>query len=269
MKIPVSSRMSFLYAEKGYLETDGHAVVLRQGDDLIHFPAGGACAILIEPGTVITHAAVKACAEEGVLLLWVGENGVRCYSAGNPGGASAEKLLFQAAVRLDERRHFAAASRIFERMFGEAPPKFRSIEQLRGMEGAKVRTRYQAIAADAGVEWAGRDAKNALNTPLNIAISCANAALYGLTEAVVLAMGYAPSIGMVHTGDPRSFVFDIADTVKFETVVPMAMQIVRESAEKVEMRTRHACREMFRSVGMASMLVDIISWVLGDAAHGV
>ncbi|MDI5821544.1 hypothetical protein MJI95_22790, partial [Salmonella enterica subsp. enterica serovar Kentucky] len=42
---------------------------------------------------------------------------------------------------------------------------------------------------------------------------------YGVTEAAILAAGYAPAIGFVHTGKPLSFVYDIADIIKFETVV--------------------------------------------------
>ena len=85
--IPISERITALYAEYGVLEMDGHAVVLRQGDAKTHFPVGATTLICIEPGTMVTHAAVKACAQSGCLLLWVGEGGVRCYSAGQPGGA--------------------------------------------------------------------------------------------------------------------------------------------------------------------------------------
>ncbi|MDE3021367.1 MAG: type I-E CRISPR-associated endonuclease Cas1 [Pseudomonadota bacterium] len=267
--MPISSRLSFFYAEKGSLELNGHAVVLRQSENIIQFPVGAACAILIEPGTTVTHAAVKACADEGTLLLWVGEHGVRCYSAGNPGGANAEKILLQASIRLDKQKHFKSASRIFTHMFGESPPHFRSIEQLRGMEGAKVRNRYQSLAKEAGIEWKGRDATNALNTPLNLAISCGNAALYGLAEAVILALGYAPAIGMVHSGDPRSFVFDIADTVKFTTVVPMAMRLVKDSTESIEGRVRRACRDLFRESNMAELLIDIIERIMSDDINGI
>lgn len=79
-------------------------VVLRQGESFIPLLVGSTSVLFIEPGTVVTHAAVKACAESGCLLLWVGEGGVRCYSAGNPGGAVAEKLLLQSSIRLMKKR---------------------------------------------------------------------------------------------------------------------------------------------------------------------
>ena len=60
---------------------------------------------------------------------------------------------------------------------------------------------------------------------VNRCLSAATAALYGITEAAVLAAGYAPAIGFLHTGKPQSFVYDIADLFKFETVVPEAFRV--------------------------------------------
>lgn len=257
----MDARVSFLYAEHGYLEMDGHSVVLRQGETLTHFPVGNTCAVIIMPGTVVTHAAVKACADEGALLIWAGDGGVRCYSVGNPGGGSAEKLLQQAAIRLSEGARLAVARKIFRRMFDEDAPTARSVDQLRGLEGAKVKDLYKRIAADAGIEWTGRSLGNG-NT-VNQAISHANAALYGLTEAVILALGYSPAIGFIHSGDARSFVFDVADCIKFSTITPMAMKVAKEGDTDIEGRTRRACRDLFKETGMAGVLVSVITEILG------
>ena len=59
----------------------------------------------------------------------------------------------------------------------------------------------------------------------NRCLSAATACLHGLGEAAVLAAGYAPAIGLLHTGKPRSFVYDIADLWKLETVVPEAFRV--------------------------------------------
>lgn len=40
----------------------------------------------------------------------------------------------------------------------------------------------------------------------------------------ILAAGYA-RVGFIHSGKPLSFVYDIADIIKFETVVPQAFEI--------------------------------------------
>lgn len=259
--IALTDRVSFYYVEKGYLEVEGHAVVVRQGNKLVHLPIGAACAVLVMPGVVVTHEAVCACAEEGTLLFWVGENGVRCYAAGNPGGAAPESLLRQAALRLDERRRLIVARKIFSMMFGEKAPEGRSVDQLRGMEGARVRELYLRMAKETGVVWQGREG---FKGPLNQAISGANAALYSLTEAVVLALGYSPSIGFVHSGSPRSFVYDVADCIKFKTVVPMAMRLVKDSELDIEGRVRRACRDSFRSERVTNTLIDIVKELMCD-----
>ncbi|MFT6925035.1 MAG: CRISPR-associated protein Cas1 [Psychromonas sp.] len=47
----------------------------------------------------------------------------------------------------------------------------------------------------------------------------------GITKAAILAAGYAPAIGFSHTGKALSFVYDISDIIKFETVVQVAFQV--------------------------------------------
>ena len=114
--------------------------------------------------------------------------------------------------------------RLYARRFGEDAPAKRSVDQLRGIEGARVREMYRLLAQRHGVTWEGRRydplAWDASDLP-NRCLSSATAALYGLCEAAILAAGYAPSIGFLHTGKPQSFVYDIADVFKFETLWTM------------------------------------------------
>ena len=76
---------------------------------------------------------------------------------------------------------------------------------------------YQLLAKKYGVEWKGRkynpkdwDSSDRVNKCLSAATSC----LYGVTEAAVLAAGYAPAIGFIHSGKPLAFVYDIAESVQ-------------------------------------------------------
>ena len=81
---------------------------------------------------------------------------------------------------------------------------------------------YEVLARQHGVKWKGRRYDpgdwQAADLP-NRCLSQATACLYGLAEAAILAAGYAPAIGFLHTGKPQSFVYDVADVYKFETVV--------------------------------------------------
>lgn len=271
--IPVKHRLSYIFLEYGQLDViDGAFVLVDQGGVRTHIPVGSVTCIFLEPGTRVSHAAVTLCARVGCLLIWVGEGGVRLYSAGQPGGAQAEKLLLQAAAALDESARLKVVRKMYELRFGEAPPAKRSIDQLRGIEGVRVRELYQAFAKRYKVAWKKRSydpQQWAESDPLNHALSAANACLYGITEAAVLAAGYAPAIGFIHVGKPRSFVYDIADIVKFDTVVPLAFKTVQENPKHLERAVRQACRDAFRKQKLLSRLIPLIDEVLTASALSV
>ena len=222
--IPIKDRASILFIEKGQLDVlDGAFVVIDKTGVRTHIPVGGIACLMLEPGSRISHAAVVLAARVGCLLVWVGEAGVRLYSAGQPGGARADRLLHQARLALDPDARLNVVRKMYDMRFGEPAPQRRSVDQLRGIEGARVKRLYEVLARQNGVDWKRRrydpgewDAADLPNRCLSQATSC----LYGLAEAAVLAAGYAPAIGFLHTGKPQSFVYDVADVFKFETVVP-------------------------------------------------
>src|SRR5258708_9980000 len=126
--------------------------------------------------------------------------------------------------------------------FGEEPPERRSVEQLRGIEGARVREMYKRIARKYGVEWESREYdpdKWDASDP-NRCLSAATSCLYGVSEAAVLAAGYAPAVGVIHTGKPLSFVYDVADIYKFGTVVPVAFRVAAGGGGQVGQQGRLA-----------------------------
>jgi CRISPR-associated protein Cas1 len=93
-------------------------------------------------------------------------------------------------------------------------------------------------------------------------VSSANACLYGITEAAVLAAGYAPAVGFIHTGKPLSFVYDIADIFKFDTVVPLAFQVAAKKSAEPERQVRLACRDVFRQHKILARIIPTIEQVL-------
>jgi len=225
---------------------------------------------MLEPGTRVSHAAVTLASRVGCLLVWVGEAGVRLYSSGQPGGARSDRLLYQAKLSLDEDLRLKIVRKMYAMRFQEEPPAKRSIQQLRGIEGVRVRKIYELLAKRYGVEWKRRDydAQNWGSGDIpNRCLSSATACLYGITEAAVLAAGYAPAIGFIHTGKPLSFVYDIADVYKFETVVPVAFKIAAEKPVNPEQAVRHACREVFRTTKLLIRIIPGIEEIL--AAGGI
>lgn len=264
--ISIKERLSVLFIEKGHLDVlDGAFVVVDKTGVRTHVPVGGVACLMLEPGTRVSHAAAALAARVGTLLVWVGEAGVRLYSSGQPGGARADRLLYQAQLALDSALRLKVVRKMYAVRFGEEPPARRSVEQLRGIEGARVREMYKRIAAKYGVEWKARnyDASDWDKGDLpNRCLSSATACLYGVTEAAVLAAGYAPAIGFIHTGKPLSFVYDIADIYKFETVVPVAFRVASKGYGNPEQAVRLACRDVFRETRLLERIIPDIEVIL-------
>ena len=235
-----------------------------------HIPVGGFACLMLEPGTRVSHAAVALAARAGTLLVWVGEAGVRLYASGQPGGARADRLLWQARLALDEAARLKVVRKMFELRFGEPAPERRSVDQLRGIEGVRVRKMYEHFARQHGVAWSrrayDRQAWDAADVP-NRCLSAAAFCLYGITEAAILAAGYAPAVGFLHSGKPQSFVYDIADIFKFETAVPAAFRVAAWAGTgrlrlPLETAVRRDCRDLFRRTNLLERLIPTIEEVL-------
>lgn len=269
--IALKERVSLVFVERGRIDViDGAFVVVDKKGVRTHIPVGSVGCLMLEPGTRISHAAVALASRVGCLLIWVGEAGVRVYAAGQPGGARADRLLYQARLALDEDMRLKIVRQMYEIRFGEPAPAKRSVDQLRGIEGARVRKMYKLLAAKFGLEWKRRryDPNNWDDADLlNRCLSSATACLYGVTEAAILAAGYAPAIGFIHSGKPLSFVYDIADLMKFDTVVPVAFRVASQDPPDPERRVRIGCREAFRETKLLKNLIPLIAEIL--AASGL
>src|ERR1051325_2396312 len=274
--IPIKERSSILFLEKGRLDVlDGAFVLVDEVGVRVHIPVGGVVCLMLEPGTRVSHAAVALAARAGTLLIWVGEAGVRLYATGQPGGARADRLLYQARLALDDEARLRVVRKMYELRFGEEAPTRRSSDQLRGIEGSRVREMYKILAAQHGITWRGRDYDPNNWTgadTVNRCLSAETSSLYGITEAAVLASGYAPAIGFLHTGKPQSFVYDIADLFKFDTVIPVAFRVAsaaqsnrpldgRPVTDAVGEVRRH-CRDVFRQSQILARLIPRIEEVL-------
>ncbi len=260
-----------VFVERAQVDVkDGAFVAIDAESTRTHIPIGGLACLMLEPGARISHAAVALAGRAGTLITWVGEGGVRLYSAGQPGGARSDYLLWQAATALDDEARLKVVRKMFSRRFGEAAPAKRSIDQLRGIEGHRVRYAYEKLSDRYAVRWKRRkydpDEWSTSDVP-NRCLSAATSCLHGLCEAAVLAAGFAPAIGFLHSGKPRSFVYDIADIWKLDTVVPEAFRIAgKAQSGKLEMpperAVRLACRDAFRKSGLLSKVIPGIHEVL-------
>lgn len=264
--IPIKDRVSVMFLERGNLDViDGAFVLVDKNGVRTHIPLGGVACLMLEPGVRISHAAAVLAARVGCLLVWVGEAGVRLYSAGQPGGARADRLLYQARLALDDNARLKVVRKMYELRFKEKAPARRSVAQLRGIEGARVKKLYELIAKQYRVTWKSRHYDHTEwgsgDLP-NRCLSSATACLYGICEAAILAAGYAPAVGFIHTGKPQSFVYDIADIFKFDTVVPVAFRIAARKPYNAEREVRLACRDVFRQTRLLNRIIPTIEKVL-------
>jgi CRISPR-associated protein Cas1 len=263
--------LSFVYLEHGKVERAQNAVEFfdaKGGRTLV--PAAALAVLMLGPGTSITHEAIKVLVENGSLAMWCGEQGVRFYAQGLGETRKAYHLLRQASLVGDPAKRMGVVLQMYRYRFGEKLHPELSLEQVRGLEGVRVREAYAEASRKYGVPWNGRRYDRAnwnAGDPINRALSVANACLNGLCHAGIVSGGYSPGLGFIHTGKQLSFVYDIADLYKVDVTVPLAFKMVAESPEHLEMRVRHACREAFRESRLLDRILPDIDQLLGVTAE--
>ena len=225
-------RWTPLYLEHGRLEVDDSSVKWISSQKLVcRIPVATVSALILGPGTTITHAAIKACADSNTPVLWMGEEGMRFYAAGLQPNHDNSMARKHATAWANPKQREAIARRMFRFRFEDGEVDSATIQQLRGMEGRRVKVEYAKLGAEYGVTWKGRDynaRKWDLADGINKALSAANASLYALTAAVCHSMGFIPQLGFVHDAGTLPFIYDMADLYKHETSWPAAFQAISQ-----------------------------------------
>lgn len=225
-------RWTPLYLEHGRLEVDDSSVKWIGADGLLcRIPVATVSALILGPGTTVTHAAIKACAESNTPVCWTGEESLRFYAIGLTPNHTNDMPRLHAEAWADKRRRTQIARAMFLMRFPGVEVEGKSVKELRGMEGLRVRTFYAQLGLQHGVTWKGRnyDRQNwEMSDGINQALSSANASLYALCAAVICSLGYVPSLGFVHDSGTLPFVYDVADLYKHLTSMPAAFLAVRQ-----------------------------------------
>lgn len=259
--------LSFLYVEHVRIDKHENAIALHDADGMTPVPAASLAVLMLGPGSSITHSAVSVLADNNCLVIWCGEENVRFYACGMGGTRSSERLIYQASMASSEDSRLQVVRRMYCMRFVEEIPENLNVEQLRGMEGSRVRTAYAKASAETGIPWSGRNYDRAnwkSADPVNRALSAANSCLYGLCHAAILSAGYSPAIGFVHTGKQLSFVYDIADLYKVGLTVPLAFKIAADPPPELERAVRLGCRDIFRETKLVEKIIPDIRLALGQ-----
>jgi CRISP-associated protein Cas1 len=267
----VRDSLSFAYFEHCRIEQGAKAIVIFKEREKYVVPCASISTLLLGPGSSITHAAIKTLAENACLIHWVGEDSLRFYANGTGSSGNTERLLHQARLWANESQRLSVVRRMYEFRFQEQLAEDLTLQQIRGLEGVRVRTAYGRMSKATGVEWQGRDYKQSSwenNSPINKALSMANSCLYGVCQAAINSVAYSPALGFIHTGKPLSFVYDVADLYKAETTIPAAFEAVAEGSfgdSDLGKTVRKKCRQKFSDHRLMRRIVQDIDRVMGFA----
>ena len=252
-RVPHKDRAGLLYLARGALTSrDGtlafvqkektEADTLHPGDYAI--PLQGVSMVLLGPGSTVSHDALRLLAHARTALAAVGEDGVRCYTAPPLFPDRSGLARAQAELWADANQRLTVARRMYAWRLGKVLPH-RSLDVLRGIEGARIKESYRLRARQIGVNWSGRryDRSHPEGADLpNQALNHASSAMEAAAAIAVSATGTIPQLGFIHEDPGQSFVLDIADLFRDSVTIPCAFR----SAKRVEERPRENIERVTR-----------------------
>jgi len=269
----VSDRVTFLYVEHAKINKQDGAITVTDSRGIIRIPAAIVGVLLLGPGTDVTHRAMELIGDTGTSVVWTGERGIRHYAHGRALSHSTKLLVKQAELVSNIRSRLAVARQMYQMRFGNEIVSTLTMQQLRGREGARVRSIYRKESKATGVPWTGReyDPEDFTGgTPINQALSAAHTALYGLVYSVVVALGLSPGLGFIHTGHDLSFVYDIADLYKADVTIPIAFRVASNpDVENIGRETRLAVRNAFVDGRIMERITKDLYNLMGEGEYDV
>ncbi|MGB6113524.1 MAG: type I-E CRISPR-associated endonuclease Cas1e [Comamonas sp.] len=243
----IKDKYPFLYLEHGRLEIDDSSIKwIDATNNVVPLPVATLNALLLGPGTTVTHDAVRTAAAANCAICWVGADSLLFYSAGFLPTADTRNLKKQIELSADPKKSIEVARRMFARRFPDADLTGKTLQELMGMEGHRVRALYQAKAEQYQVGWKGRSftpGKFEVSDLTNQILTSANAALYGVLCSATHSLGYSPHVGFIHSGSPLPFIYDMADLYKAELCIDLAFHLTRELAGRYD---KHKVAAAFR-----------------------
>jgi CRISPR-associated protein Cas1 len=218
-----------IYLEHGKVHVDGSGVrwIDSSGNKII-LPVASTSCILLGPGTSISHEAIRTCANSNTLVMWVGREGFKFYAIGVINREQNKYIENQAKYFSSPQKRKLICQKLFEYRFREKIGD-KSIDQIRGEEGIRVKNIYMEYHLLYGTPWYGRryDPDDIFSSDnINYSLNISNYSLYSYCLSCILYMGFSPSLGFLHSGHNLSFVFDIADLFKNDTSIKSSFYTV-------------------------------------------
>ncbi len=264
----VKDKYPFVYLERGRLEIDDSSIKWIDSEaNVVPLPVATLNALLLGPGTTVTHDAIKTATAANCAVCWVGEDSLLFYAAGFLPTADTRNLKQQIVLSANPEKSVEVARRMFDRRFPDADLQGKTLKEMMGMEGHRVRSIYQAKAEEYQVGWKGRrfvPGKFEIGDITNQVLTASNAALYGILCSAVHSMGYSPHIGFIHSGSPLPFIYDLADLYKEHLCIDLAFALTRDMAGRYNKhKVSSAFRERVIDMNLLARLAEDIPDMLG------
>lgn len=283
-RVPHSDRHGLMWLDRGRLAVEsGNLVFTTAGNkDLeagaYEIPLQQVSNILLGPGSVISHDALRILSRQQTGVLAVGANGVRLYASSMPHGPDRSKLARKQARlwnKKDTRVDIARDMYAF-RFEDTLPDYARDLNSLRGIEGKRMKKVYQSLSSQYGVQWNGRqyDRQNPeKNDSVNKAINHVATATYAAAQVAVAVTGTIPQLGFIHESSGRAFALDIADLFRSTVMLPIAFEAAQKHSKRsnidIESQARILAGKTFRKNKVIPQMIDQIKELLdvNDDSH--
>lgn len=256
-------RISFLHFDYAKIVQRTNGVVALQSDEEhgpiiseVQLPVAGVALLSLGPGTSITNAALTSCARSGCVVQVTGGGGFPSHSTITPLSSDSRWAIAQAMIFANQTEARKVAKEMYRKQFN-VEDFAGSIAQMRGIEGSLMRKVYAREARLAGVTNWRRETK--AEDQANIALNIGNSLLYGICASLCGALSLNPALGIIHRGNPKSLLFDLADLYKPSIMVPLAFSMFEEDVEDVPQLVR---RELRRKISQMRLMQDLSTFTL-------
>lgn len=275
-RIPHADRHGLMWLGRGQLMVEhGTLRFVTAGYD--QMPSGDyavpyqmVSCIVLEPGTNVSHDALRLLARHGCGLVVTGEGGVRLYASLPAGPGRSAWARHHARLWGDPDERLAVVHKMYHLRLGEELEPT-DLDTLRGIEGVRVKESYRLIAQRHGIVWRGRrydradpEAADRPNRALNHATSAVKAA----AMVAVAASGTLPQLGFIHEDSGLAFALDIADLYREEITLPIAFAAAQEHRQRPEQPLERLVRQRavatLRREKLVAKMIDRIQELLGS-----
>lgn len=263
-----------LYVEGGTLRfvTAGHGD-LPAGDYAIPFQM--VSCFVLQPGTTVSHDALRILARHGTGLVFVGDGGVRFYASLPAGPDTSARARRQAEAWANETRRIRVVRQMYAWRLGEILPAT-DLDALRGIEGARMKQTYRRLAQQYGLTWRGRRYDRSAPDKadvVNQAINHASSAVEGTALTAVAVTGAIAQLGFIHEDSGNAFALDVADLFRDSLLLPVAFSAAKKVLDDkdgpVERVVRHLAAEAMRRDRTVARMIDRIKELFdGDDDRG-